>query len=327
MEVAGAHVDRQLIGRAEDRFGFKAVDLRADVVVDRGPGNNTAQLETLIVIVEAGQIEDDLAVGERVLRTDFIGIDEFRIERIRNREDRRQRRIDPARLVAARVGHVDQVIVSDLPVEHSTSGEFAELDRAGLVSFATCDRTERAKRWTGRAGSERIGIEPGAIDAVRFVGIGRAERNQIAGQGRPGAERFLVVVVTTAQGQLQLVVELKVDFTKDPVGIDLQIVRIAAERRGREITRRQTATKRGEGSKDARKVVDPERSHIVAVFGQVEPADNPAEQEVDLPIKIRRNDCFGVPARLVGVGTVKVLRGLRAKPLAGECTSAGFFSQ
>ena len=61
MEIAGPDVHGDLRGGTEDQFGFRAIDLGTYVIVDRGPGNDSRQLQTLVVIVERGQVQRHLA--------------------------------------------------------------------------------------------------------------------------------------------------------------------------------------------------------------------------------------------------------------------------
>ena len=161
-------------------------------------------------------------------------------------------------------------------------------------------------------------------------------RNEEAGQSGPRLNGLLVVVVTDTKGQLQLVAELDIGFTKQPVGRDRQIVGIDAigwrtEVAGRQWCRqprcRIGVAKRREGSDDAGEVVDPERVNVVAVLSQVELSIDAADQEVERPIPIRRDDRFCRPACLVLVRTVKVLRGIAADPVTAKCAGSGFFGK
>ena len=110
VEVADVHVDQPVVTRSQDRLELETPDIGIDRVVNRGSRDDAAELQVLVLVVEAREINLCRAIQECVLRADFEGIDLFRIEAVRNREDRRQWRIDATRLVAARIGEVDFVV-------------------------------------------------------------------------------------------------------------------------------------------------------------------------------------------------------------------------
>src|SRR3546814_16912415 len=74
----------------------------ADIVVDGGARDDARELEVVVLVVEARQVELERAVQEGVLRTDLERVDLPGLAGDRHREYRRQRRVDAARLLAAR---------------------------------------------------------------------------------------------------------------------------------------------------------------------------------------------------------------------------------
>src|SRR3546814_9795244 len=112
----------------------------ADIVVDGGARDDARELEVVVLVVEARQVELERAVQEGVLRTDLERVDLLGLEGDRHREYRRQRRVDAARFVAARIGHVDQIIGRDLVIEHRAAGEPLEGDLMLGIRLEARDR-------------------------------------------------------------------------------------------------------------------------------------------------------------------------------------------
>src|SRR3546814_19880458 len=97
-------------------------------------------LESLVLIVEGGCIEPQAAAEKAVLRSDLQRVHEFRLETVGDVEDRQQRRVNAARLVAARIGGVEQVPRRDLEIDHGPAGELARSEerRVGKEGVSTC---------------------------------------------------------------------------------------------------------------------------------------------------------------------------------------------
>src|SRR3546814_20061522 len=112
----------------------------ADIVVDGGARDDARELEVVVLVVEARQVELERAVQEGVLRTDLERVDLLGLEGDRHREYRRQRRVDAARFVAARIGNVDQIIGRDLVIEHSARSEGRRVGKE-------CVSTSRSRGW------------------------------------------------------------------------------------------------------------------------------------------------------------------------------------
>lgn len=122
----GAEVEHpSRVGR-NDRLQLKSVHLGIGIGVDRRPGQNPAQLQSYIIIIEERSVELNSASGQRVLRSDFECVDDLRIERIGHARElgRVHRRVQPARFVAPRPGRIEKIIGRPLPIEHDTSGNF-----------------------------------------------------------------------------------------------------------------------------------------------------------------------------------------------------------
>src|SRR3546814_18724349 len=101
-------VDDEVWHRAHHRFGLEAVDIGADIVVDGGARDDARELEVVVLVVEARQVELERAVPEGVLRTDLETVDLLGIEGDRHRHYRRQSRVDGARFVGSRNGQCEQ---------------------------------------------------------------------------------------------------------------------------------------------------------------------------------------------------------------------------
>jgi len=290
MQVAGGNVDGHLGHGADHRLAFNTPDVGIDVVVDRGPRDDPAELQLLVLIVEAGEIE--LQGAEGVLRSDLKRVDEFGRERFRNRENRRQGRVDTARFVAARVRRVDQVVRRQLVIDHRAPGKGVERGMADGEFLGTRD--------------PGIVVETGITQ--RTGNIGGAGRREHRGAGRIDEQRgarldvFLIVVVAQAQRQLELVVELEVGLPEDAVGVDLQVIRIVAVHRRCDEIRiarawwRKARAGRAQRPEDAGRVVEPERADVIAVLGQVQLAVDAADQEVEHPVPVGTEDGLAGPA-------------------------------
>ena len=139
MQIAEAHVHKERPAGLDDGLCFKTINVGIDIVIDRRSGNDPAELERLVFVVESREIEPESAIGERILGADFECIDKFWLEALRNGKNGLQWRIDAARFVSARIGCVEQMIVVKLVVKHSAACDFTEIDFANLEIFATAD--------------------------------------------------------------------------------------------------------------------------------------------------------------------------------------------
>src|SRR3546814_2100214 len=99
-----------------------------DIVVDRGAGDDLAELQILVFIIEGREVQLERAVAEGVLRPNFERIDLFGPEAFGHFEDRLQRWVDAARFIAARIGGIDQIVVGDLEVDDRAAGQLVALE-------------------------------------------------------------------------------------------------------------------------------------------------------------------------------------------------------
>src|SRR3546814_10614385 len=67
VQIAEAQVDDPVGIGTHHAFDLDAIDIGADIVVDRGAGDNLAELKILIFIIESGCVELQRAVAEAVL--------------------------------------------------------------------------------------------------------------------------------------------------------------------------------------------------------------------------------------------------------------------
>src|SRR3546814_20375307 len=93
-----------------------------DIVVDRGAGDDLAELQILVFIIEGREVQLERAVVEGVLRPNFERIDLFGLEAFGHFEDRLQRWVDAARFIAARLGGIDQMFVGELEYDDRENG-------------------------------------------------------------------------------------------------------------------------------------------------------------------------------------------------------------
>src|SRR3546814_1860403 len=166
MQIAETQVDDPVGVRAHHAFDLKAIDVGADIVVDRGAGHDLAELKILVFIVKGGRIQLQRTVAEAVLRPDFKGIDLFGLEGFGYGEDRLQRRVDAARFVAARVRGIDEIVVGDLVVDHEAPRHLFITYAAALEGFATRHRADGAD---GRGRSEEHTSELQSLMRISYA--------------------------------------------------------------------------------------------------------------------------------------------------------------
>ena len=77
---AAREIEPQAGHRLPRRFEFGAFDMRIEIVVDRGAIDDLGDLIALVIVVEDIAVQRQRAVEQRVLRAQFEGIDEFRLE-------------------------------------------------------------------------------------------------------------------------------------------------------------------------------------------------------------------------------------------------------
>src|SRR3546814_7163720 len=77
VQIAEAQVDDDIRVGPDDRFGLEPIDVGADIVVDRGAGDDLAELQILVFIIEGREVQLERAVAEGVLRHNFERIDLF----------------------------------------------------------------------------------------------------------------------------------------------------------------------------------------------------------------------------------------------------------
>ena len=80
IQVAEVHVDHPVVTRAQNAFEFEAPDVGIDRIVDGRPSDNAAELQVLVFIIEAREIDLRRSIEEGVLRADFESVDLFRAE-------------------------------------------------------------------------------------------------------------------------------------------------------------------------------------------------------------------------------------------------------
>ncbi len=182
-------------------------------------------MQILVAIVERREVE--LQRAEPVLGTEFERIDRFRLERVIDRADR-ERRVDAARFVAARVGQVNEVVRRNLVIQNRSPGHPAETDRPFLERLhASGPLVEIACRSIVQRFLEGVRANQGIERAT----AGKLARQAIAKQGCARPREFLVVVVAQAEREFHLVVELEVALAEDAVAVENALIGIAAEER------------------------------------------------------------------------------------------------
>ena len=62
------------------RFQFRTLNRRVEVEVDRGAIDDLRNLVALVIVIEDVAIQRQPAIEQRVLGSEFVGIDEFRRE-------------------------------------------------------------------------------------------------------------------------------------------------------------------------------------------------------------------------------------------------------
>ena len=129
MGVAEVHVELPIGIRRIEEFTFHAPQFGVDVLVDRGAVHDLGDLEAVIGVMPRGHVGDHMAVEQRVLGTDFKGIERFRLERIGERTGEGWR-VETARTVAAGVRRIDQSLIREIqlrrPIDHETAGQRME---------------------------------------------------------------------------------------------------------------------------------------------------------------------------------------------------------
>ena len=182
MEITHVAVEAQVTHRLPQAFDFKTRDLGVDVRVDRVPVHDRRDLIALIIIVEGAGVQDHRPAEQRVLGADFKRVHEFRVEADRNRQARRDARVEAARLVAAGIGRVHQRLVREGQVRG-----VVDVQAAGPLLEG--HRLLHDRQVGGGEQLHRIADVPLAIDAV-----------------------------AQAEGDLQIVHRLVVDFAEGRVG-------------------------------------------------------------------------------------------------------------
>ena len=166
-----ASISRSVDG-TEHELAFQAVDVRVDVLVDRRARDDLRHLQRVVLVVERGQVRLHAAAGEHVLRADLERVDEFRIVDFRRARELRQapveRRIEAARLVAARVERVQRRVVEParLPVEAEAAGELVE---RGLVDAEVVE-LRRGRRHAHRHREQHLPV----LHALLIVRVAQA---------------------------------------------------------------------------------------------------------------------------------------------------------
>ena len=94
-------------------------------------------------------------------------------------------------------------------------------------------------------------------------------RDQIAGQSRPSADKFLVVVQTDARRDFQLITDVVIGLTKQAIGFYRQQIGVVAEKWRAQIRWRQTSTKRSECTDNASEIVDTKTVYVITVLAQL----------------------------------------------------------
>ncbi len=275
LQVREVRVDQHVGHRAEHELAFQAVDVRVDVLVDRGPRDDLRHLQPFVLVVERREVRLHAAAGQHVLRADFQRVDEFRIVdlgRARELHARAiERRIEAAGLVAARIERVQRRVVEParLPVEAETAGVFVER------RFVDAELVElrRRRRHADRHREQHLPV----FHALLVVREAHA-------RGHP--HRFARVVVQLAEQRARLE---------------------RGARRGVDVVRRRRVEERRERRGHLRPVVELAGDDVVVgvVVGvEVEHAD----LEVHRPLELRGQPHFGRPLIRLLVRLVVVAR-------------------
>src|SRR5262249_9209915 len=109
-----------------------------EIQIDRGPIHDLRYLISFVVVVERAAIECQCTIKERVFRTEFEGVNEFRLESQRvcrlgvcSNKQHSTRWIGAACLVAMSIGAIDECLVSEIelrcPIHPGPAGKLIPL--------------------------------------------------------------------------------------------------------------------------------------------------------------------------------------------------------
>jgi len=123
MEISDIGVDGEIADRRPNTLELGAIDLGIDVQIDRRFVDDRGDLIARVVVVEHVGVQGQRAAQQGILGADFVGVDEFRIvgqrigavvaDAVDGAETGLARRVEPAALIAARIGGVDQSLVGE----------------------------------------------------------------------------------------------------------------------------------------------------------------------------------------------------------------------
>ena len=308
VEIAGAEIEHPVLVGPPHGFKLETPDIGVDIVVDRGPRNDPAELEIVVHIIKGCRVQRQRAVHQHVTRTEFEGVDRLRPEGLGDREDRLDGRIDAARFIAARIGEVERIVRRILPIEHGAAGQLGEVHAARLEGL----------------NARRAGI---AVKARRGGRVERVARRPMGdeeiGQRRSRGEVLLIDIVAQTAGELQVVGDVPINLAERAIGFEPEVLRIVAKEWRGEIGRRKTVCEAGKRAQHTGDIVDRKGVDIIVDITRIDIGVDCAEQEVDRPVEIGVDDRFERPGLRVPTGTVEGVRNLAAKAVAAERAKAG----
>ncbi len=131
-------IEAQAGKRLIRRFDLGAFYMRVEVQIDRTAVDDLRDLIVLVIVVEDIAVQRQCAVKQRVFGAQLECIDEFRFERQRviglnirytrglaELQKYRAGWIGPSRLVAVRIGCVDQCLIGEIQLRRPIGGETA----------------------------------------------------------------------------------------------------------------------------------------------------------------------------------------------------------